>query len=326
MRELPSNRPLALLTGAAGFIGSHLVGRLLKEGFCVLGLDNFARGHRHNLRQVLQDRNFVLQEVDCSDAAAVSDRIKQYVNNRDVDTVWHLAANSDINAGVADPKIDLRDTFMTTFAVLEIMQKFGMKQIAFTSSSAIYGPHEDPIRENDGPLLPASYYGAMKLASEAAISASLASHLDRAWIFRFPNVVGPRANHGVIFDLLKKLKKQPEALEVLGDGNQCKPYLHVNDVIDAMWFIRGKANDRMNCYNIGPDDAGATVRFIADEVVRVAVKPTPLVFTGGESGWIGDVPRYRYDVTKLRNLGWSAKRSSDEAIRLAAAELFREIF
>jgi UDP-glucose 4-epimerase len=326
IRVLSTDRPLALVTGAAGFIGSHLVERLLTEGFAVVGLDNFVRGHRRNLARALKDSNFVLLEVDCSNAAAISDQIKPYVNEQEVETVWHLAANSDIGAGVADPNIDLRDTFMTTFAILDIMQKFGMQQIAFTSSSAIYGQHAAPLGEDDGPLLPASNYGAMKLASEAAISASVQSNLKRAWFFRFPNVVGSRANHGVIFDLLNKLKQQPSALEVLGDGNQCKPYVHVDDVVDAMWFIWLNDKGRINQYNIGPDDGGATVRFIAEEVVRVAAKPTPLAFTGGESGWVGDVPCYRYNVTKLRNLGWSPKRSSDDAVRLATKELFEEIF
>ena len=323
---LSHDRPLALVTGAAGFIGSHLVNRLLDEGFCVIGLDNFVRGHRRNLTRALEQSNFILLDVDCSNVTALFEGIKDFVSAREVDTFWHLAANSDVNAGVSNPNIDLQHTFMTTFAVLKTMKKFGMKQLAFTSSSAIYGQHGGPLSEDDGPLLPVSFYGAMKLASEAAISAAVESFLEQAWIFRFPNVVGPRATHGVIFDLLQKLKQQPSTLEVLGDGNQCKPYLYVSDIIDAMWFIRLKANSRRNCYNIGPDDAGATVRFIAEEVVRISAKPTPLAFTGRESGWIGDVPRYRYNTKKLKSLGWSVTRSSDDAIRLAVQELHHELF
>ena len=213
---LSHDGPLALVTGAAGFIGSHLVNRLLDEGFCVIGLDNFIRGRRRNLSRALERNNFILLDLDCSNATALFEGIKDFVSTREVDTFWHLAANSDVNAGVSNPNIDLRHTFMTTFAVLETMKKFGMKKLAFTSSSAIYGQHSGPLSEDDGPLLPVSFYGAMKLASEAAISAAVESFLEQAWIFRFPNVVGPRATHGVIFDLLQKLKQQPSTFGSAG--------------------------------------------------------------------------------------------------------------
>jgi UDP-glucose 4-epimerase len=317
--------PQCIVTGAAGFIGSHVVDRLLDHGHAVIGVDNFVRGKRRHLAQAMANPDFMLLDVDCADSRAMIERIGPHVDTERFDTVWHLAANSDIAAGVDDSRIDLRDTFMTTFAALDMMKGLGLKRIAFSSSSAIYGAHDLPIREDHGPLMPASNYGAMKLAGEAIISAATESFVETAWLFRFPNVVGRRGTHGVIFDLLHKLQKSPTALEVLGDGNQCKPYLHVDDIVDAMWFIWTHAGERMNFYNIGPADTGASVRFIAEEVLRVADSPVGLEFTGGDRGWTGDIPRFSYDTGKLQDLGWSAARSSQDAVRMAVRELFEEL-
>jgi UDP-glucose 4-epimerase len=318
-------KPLCIVTGAAGFIGSHVVDRLLGQGHAVIGIDNFVRGRRQHLAPALANPDFMLFDIDCTDARLMIDEIGFHLKGKPFDTFWHLAANSDVAAGASDPGIDLHATFMTTFAALEVMKKLGLSRIAFASSSAIYGAHDGSVGEDHGPLMPASNYGAMKLASEAIISAATETFLERAWLFRFPNVVGRRGTHGVIFDLLRKLQKGPPALEVLGDGNQCKPYLHVDDIVDAMWFIWTHANDRLNFHNIGPDDEGASVRFIAEEVVRVAGSQIPLKFTGGDRGWVGDIPRFSYDTQKLRTLGWSATRNSQDAIRIAARELFEEL-
>lgn len=314
-----------IVTGAAGFIGSHVVDRLLDTGHSVIGIDNFVRGDRRHLAQALVNPNFILFDIDCANWRGMIERIRPHLDHGHFDTLWHLAANSDIAAGVSDPCIDLRDTFMTTFAALEVMKEFGLKRIAFSSTSAIYGAHDRPIREDHGPLLPASNYGAMKLAGEAIISAATEGFVERAWLFRFPNVVGRRGTHGVIFDLLRKLQKNPAALEVLGDGNQCKPYLHVDDIVDAMSFIWTHAGDRLNFYNIGPADTGASVRFIAEEILRTAGSSIPLAFTGGDRGWVGDIPRFSYDTHKLQDLGWSTPRSSQDAVQLAVRELFKEL-
>ena len=310
-----------LITGVAGFIGSHLADRLLNAGHTVFGVDNLTRGTRRNIASALAHARFVFHECDLADPSA----LRHLTYRKNIDTVWHLVANSDIVSGVADPNMDLRDTFLTTFHLLTVMREAGIKRLAFSSTSAVYGVHPDILTEMTGPLFPISNYGAMKLASEGLISAAVEAFLERAWIFRFPNVVGPRATHGIIFDLLKKLRASPGDLEVLGDGTQQKPYLHVSELVDAMILITQRASEPLNCYNIGPADDGTTVSRIAQSIVNQAAPTIPIRYTGGPRGWVGDVPRFRYSVKKLLELGWSAKLSSQEAIERAVAEIHQEM-
>ena len=311
-----------LITGAAGFIGSHLTDRLLQQGLRVIGLDNFSRGTRDNLSEALTHPSFRFFEADLSDVA----EIRRIASNFQIDTVWHMVANSDIAAGIADPNIDLRDTFLSTFNILLVMREAKIRRMAFASTSAVYGVHPGALTENTGPLFPISNYGAMKLASEALISAAVESFLERAWIFRFPNVIGPRATHGIVFDLLSKLKNNREYLEVLGDGTQQKPYLHVSELVDAMLFVRDRASHSVNCFNIGPEDEGTTVRAIAEAVVQLAAPSTPIRFTGGNKGWVGDVPRFHYSIEKIKQLGWRPKFSSSDAVKRALPEIYADLF
>lgn len=312
--------PAVLVTGAAGFIGSHLTDRLLEQGQTVIGIDNLSRGTRDNLQTSLDKPAFHFFEADLTDLSAFQEIARRFP----IEMVWHMVANSDIGAGVADPNVDLRDTFQTTFNTLLVMREQKIRKLAFASTSAVYGVHDAVLTENIGPLFPISNYGAMKLASEALISAAVESYLERAWIFRFPNVIGSRATHGIIFDLLTKLSKNPPDLEVLGDGTQQKPYLHVSELIEAMLLIVGQAGDPLNWFNIGPPDEGATVRQIAEAVSREAAPTTPIRFTGGNRGWVGDVPRFRYSIEKIKRLGWSPKRTSAQAVEQAVAEIHRE--
>jgi len=310
-----------LITGAAGFIGSHLCDRLLLQGNTVLGVDDFSLGTRSNLQEALQHPAFKLLEGDVSDAAWLTQTVQSALNGGTIDQVWHRAANSDISAGVTNPQIDLQRTFLTTHGVLAMMRQLGIGRLAFASTSAIYGLQTSPIREEAGPLFPVSNYGAMKLASEAAISAALESFLERVCIFRFPNVVGPRSTHGAIHDFVAKLRKNPAELEVLGDGNQQKPYLHVQELVEAMLFITQHSSERLNYFNIGPADDGATVRFMAETVVQKSGSGARILYTGGDRGWVGDVPKFYYSVAKLNNLGWRAQMSSSQAIERAVEEL-----
>lgn len=319
--QLIAQQTTCLVTGAAGFVGSHLTDRLLAQGQRVIGLDNLRLGKRSHLCQAFQSPDFIFLEADVNDYPANLERLRELVPAAGGGMVWHLAANSDIRAGSEDPEVDLRHTFLSTFNVLKLMRALGLRRLAFSSSSAIYGPHEDLLNEDSGPLQPASNYGAMKLASEGVISAALETFLERAWVFRFPNVVGSRATHGVIYDFLAKLAANRAELEVLGDGRQQKPYLHVDELLDAMLFIQERAAEPLNCYNIGPEGSATTVQYIAEAVVRAVAPQAALRYTGGQKGWPGDVPRFNYSIGKLRRLGWSPKLTSDQAVDLAIGEL-----
>ena len=247
--------------------------------------------------------------------------------NGKVTEVWHLAANSDIPAGVLNPDIDLRDTFLTTFEILKAMKKFKIKVLNFASSSAIYGDFGDEmIHESIGPLLPISNYGAMKLASEAQISAACEGFLKRANIFRFPNVVGVPATHGVILDFINKLLLNKNELQVLGNGTQQKAYLHVSDLIDAMLLISNQQIDsKVEVINIGPFDKGVTVKWIAQEVVNKINPSAKIVYGVGNKGWVGDVPKFNYSVEKLKSLGWSPILGSEKAVKRAINEIIIQL-
>lgn len=312
---------IVLVTGAAGFIGSQLTDVFLGMGYTVIGVDNFSRGVEANLIYARTHPKFTLYNIDLADERAVMEELVPVLHGRIIDEVWHLAANSDIPAGVRDPRVDHRDTFMTTFNTLLLMRELAIPRIAFASTSAVYGEQPDILRETTGPLLPISNYGAMKLAAEGLISAAVEAYLEQAFIFRFPNVIGPRLTHGAIYDFLNKLRCNPNELEVLGDGTQQKPYLHVKELIDAMLFIRDKANERINLFNIGPQDEGATVTEIANAVLDHVKCGAVIRYTGGDRGWVGDVPRFRYSVQKLADLGWQAPSSSVGAVLRTVAEV-----
>jgi UDP-glucose 4-epimerase len=309
-----------LVTGAAGFIGSHLVDALLAQGCRVIGVDNLVLGKRVNLTAALESPDFVFAELDVNEREAFRAFLETQRDAGQIETVWHLAANSDIPAGVKQLDLDLNLTFLTTFNTLRVMEQGRIPQIVFASTSAIYGELDGALREDSGPLHPISNYGAMKLASEGVITAALERFLRRAWIFRFPNVVGSRATHGAIYDFLRKLGRNPSELEVLGDGSQEKPYLHVTELVEAMLYVYQKAHDRLNVFNLAPDGSATTVRYIAEATVRAAAPGAMIRYTGGSKGWVGDVARFQYCIEKLKALGWTPRLSSNEAIDSAIRE------
>lgn len=313
------------ITGIAGFIGSNLARVLIDRGYKVAGFDNLQLGREENLKHLLGTPRFHFKRVDLADFRSYREALRRIHAADPIAEVWHMAANSDIPSGVSDANVDLRDTFMTTFNTLELMKELEIKTLAFASSSAIYGDLNGTLlREDIGPLFPISNYGAMKLASEAAISAAVESHIERAYIFRFPNVIGTPATHGVILDFVRKLKKTPDILAVLGDGTQQKGYLHVDDLIDAMLFIRDRSDNHINYFNIAGKDEGVTVRFIAEQVVAAVAPGASIRFGHGNKGWVGDVPKFSYSTDKLRGLGWRPRMSSRDAVLRAIEQIIAQ--
>jgi UDP-glucose 4-epimerase len=314
-----------LVTGGAGFIAHTLIRRLLERGDSVLAIDNLSRGSLASLERFSSDPLFSFRQADCADYASLRNEVGDALGTMTLTNVWHLAANSDVPAGVEDPEIDLRDTFLTTFNVLKLMREFAVPNLHFASSSAIYGDLGDRVAdEAAGPLEPISNYGAMKLASEAQIRASVESHIQRADIFRFPNVIGTPATHGVILDFVRKLKATPSRLDVLGNGTQRKPYLHVEELVDAMLYIQTVATGRYNVFNIGPKDIGVTVGFIAETVQSRMSNGANICYGAGDRGWVGDVPKFQYSTSRLQSLGWEPRMDSKTAVMRAVNEIIAE--
>jgi UDP-glucose 4-epimerase len=301
-----------LVTGGAGFIGSHLCDSLLAEDHAITVVDNLILGVEENISHLKGRSDFNFVEADLLDI----DRLKQLFDVSEFDMVFHLAANSDIQKGSKDPQVDYDLTFNTTFNVLQCMREFGVKKLFFASTSAIYGDTSDRLHENYGPLQPVSNYGAGKLASEGFISAFSSAYNIQTWITRFPNVVGERFTHGVIYDFMNKLRKNPEVLTVLGNGEQNKPYLYVKDLVEGILFVCKNAKDLYNIYNLG-SDSRTKVKEIAQMVIEEMGLHSVIRYTGGHSGWVGDVPEFNYDLAKINKLGWYAPRNSNDSVRLA---------
>ena len=302
-----------LVAGGAGFIGSNLAGALLGAGHRVVCVDDLSLGREENLARHRSNDRFKFIQLDLLDQS----RLDALFAAERPECVFHLAANSNIQAGAGDRTIDLHRTFLTTFSLLQCMKNHGVGQIVFASSSAIYGERAGALREDAGPLFPISCYGAAKLASEAYLSAFAHGGAMRAWIIRFPNVVGAPATHGVIFDFINKLRANSRELEILGDGMQEKPYLFVCDLIAAMLFAWEHARETVNCFNVAGEGT-TTVRRIAEIVVEeMELKDVAFKTTGGKRGWPGDVPKFEYDTSKIEALGWRASRNSEESVRAA---------
>ena len=315
---------VSIIAGGAGFIGSNLTLSLLNEGYSVLVIDNFSLGRLQNLDHSLNHPRLTVIDADLSVAAnAINSFSKALLLGNDFD-IWHLAANSDIPAGINNMQIDLDATFHTTVNIMQAMKQLSMRKFYFASSSAIYGDMGDiPICENSGPLFPISNYGAMKLASEALASAAAENYLDIVKIFRFPNVVGAPATHGVIFDFINKLQlSSGKFLHVLGDGSQKKSYLHISDLLSAMLTIRdSKDKARIQAFNIGPNDDGASVKWIAENVSARISPNAEIIYGDGNKGWVGDVPKFNYSIDLIKSYGWAPVLSSKEAIKRSINEI-----
>lgn len=291
-----------IITGGAGFIGSHVVDRMLDK-YDVVVMDNLSSGKREyiNRKAVFIERDLLKDNIEC------------YF--KDVDMVFHLAANPDVKIGASDTSIHLQQNIVATHRVLEAMRKNEIKNIVFTSTSTVYGEAPIPTTEAYGPLLPISLYGASKLACEALISAYCFTFGMRSWIYRFANVVGVRSTHGVSYDFINKLKSDPNKLEILGDGYQNKSYIYISDCIEGMQTGL-QSESRVNVFNIGTESQ-TNVRRIAEIVAKEMGLTPQLKFAGGSKGWQGDVPVMLLSIQKLKKMGWKPKYDSDEAVRKA---------
>lgn len=309
-----------LVTGGAGFIGSNLIPKLLASNSHVYAIDNLMLGREENLNHIRSER-FNFEIMDCNNEA----KIDALFHAGKFDTVFHLAANSDIARSIEEPDTDYFNTLNSTYKILTAMKKYGVKKIIFSSSSAVFGETKEKIGEDYGPMRPVSHYGAAKLGSEGFIHSFSYCYGIKSWIVRFPNVVGPRSTHGVIYDFIKKLANNPQELKVLGNGKQLKPYLHVSDLIDAMLFIIERASESINYFNISSSDK-ITVREIAKLVIdEMGLKNVRVVYAGGSQGWVGDVATFEYSTRKLHALGWKPRYSSRESVQLAIKEIMEEI-
>ena len=319
---MSSNFGHTLVTGGAGFIGSHLTEELIKEKLEVTVLDNLSTGNKSNLNSCLGKENFSLVVEDLKNQNQIFECIK------DIDTIFHLAADPEVRTGFSDPKLAYEQNIENTFRLLENIRKSNVKQIIFASSSVVYGePKIIPTSEEFGPLLPISIYGGTKMACEGLVSSYCNNYGIKGTIVRFANVVGSRARHGVIWDFIQKLKINERELKVLGNGKQTKSYIHVNDCVNGLLFSAIHTKKDVDVFNLGNHDM-MNVLDIAEIVCKsMNLENVKIMTSGGTNdgrGWIGDVKEMNLDISKIRSLGWNPQENSKASVERAALELYSE--
>lgn len=304
------------VTGGAGFIGSHLVGKLLAEGNSVTAYDNLSLGKREWIEHLISNLRFTFIQADLLDLST----LKKTMAGHSI--VMHLGANTDIRKGNSDPRVDLENCTIGTFNVLEAMRTNGISKLIFTSSSTAFG--EAPVRptpETIGPLFPISLYGAGKVAGESLISTYCHLFNMEAWMFRFSNVVGARMGHGVVYDFIQKLKQNHKELEIMGDGNQEKNYFLVEDCLNGIFVAVLNTDKQCDVFNLGGESVIKVTEIARIVVEEMGLKDVRFRYTGGERGWPGDVPVVHLDTSKMIQLGWTPKHTAEEAIRITARRL-----
>ncbi len=303
------------VTGGAGFIASHLVNRLVNMG-TVTVYDNLTLGKKEFIECHLDREGFEFIQADLLEFDILRKAMKDH------DVVFHMAANPEARAGIEYTDLDLKQGTIATYNVLEAMRLNGIKKIVFASSSTVYGETPvEPIPEDYGPLHPISLYGASKLACEGLITAFCHLFNIQAWIFRFANVVGARATHGVILDFINKLKRNPGKLEILGNGTQEKPYIYVTDCVEGILYGFQHSNAQVNVFNLGTSRSTSVDTIAHMLVEEKGLADVMFEYTGGERGWPGDVPQVRFDTSRMEKLGWKPEYSSDEAARRAIMDI-----
>lgn len=308
-----------LVTGGAGFIGSYLVDCLMKTGNNITVFDNLSSGKIEFIKKHLGNPDFKLIKGDLLDIKEIETACG------DIDFVFHVAANPDVKLGASDTKVHFDQNILATYNLLEAMRKNKVKKIAFTSTSTIYGEAQImPTPENYGPLIPISLYGASKLACEALITSYSHTFEIQCWIFRFANIVGPRSTHGIIVDFINKLRENSTQLEILGDGKQEKSYLHIAECVDAILFAIEKSQDNVNIFNIGSEDTISATRIGEKIVEEMGLSGVKFIYTGGNRGWKGDVPKMRLGIEKLKSFGWNPVYTSERSVKETARAIIKE--
>lgn len=300
-----------VVTGGAGFIGSHLVDSLVCQGKEVVVIDSLVAGRRETIAEHLNSKKVRLVDRDLL-SDGWQDELKGAAR------VWHLAADPDVRQSAKTPDPTFANNIVATYRVLEAMRLAQVRELVFTSTSTVYGnAMVIPTPETYTPMEPVSVYGASKLACEAMISAYCHSFGMKSWNFRFANIIGARSGHGVITDFVKKLRDNPKELEILGDGKQTKSYLEVHECIAAMHFAITHAQETVNTFNIGSED-WIDVMTIADIVTEeMGLAGVQYTCTGGTLGWVGDVPKMQLGIDRLKALGWKPQKGSRESVRIA---------
>lgn len=298
-----------IITGCAGFIGSNLVDKLLSLNAQIVGIDNLSTGKKKFLENALKYKNFKFIKCDLLNLK----KIKKIFRGSEM--VFHMAANADVRYGYKKPHKDLEQNTIVTYNILESMRINGIKDIAFCSTGSVYGePKNFPTPENENFPVQTSFYGASKLAGESLIQAYCEAFKFKSWIFRFVSILGNRYTHGHVYDFYKQLLKNPKSLRVLGDGNQKKSYLYIDDCIEGMLLAIKKSKAKINIFNLGTDEYFSVKQSI--KVISSLLKAKPkIVFEGGKRGWIGDSPFIYLNTKKIKSLGWKSKLSIEESIK-----------
>jgi len=308
----------SVVTGGAGFIGSHIVDALVEKRDRVLVIDNLSAGAIADIMPHIESKRIEFLKADL-----LEDGWQEHI--RSADRVFHIAADPDVRASAVSPDRVYENNVLATERLLEAMREHGTGELVFTSTSTVYGEADViPTPEDYGPMIPISIYASSKLACEAMIAGYSHTYKMKSWVFRFANIIGERSNHGVIWDFVHKLKENPGELEILGDGKQIKSYLSVGACVKAVLFAVENSNELFNCFNIGSED-WIDVTTIAEIIVEeMGLSGVKFRYTGGDRGWVGDVPKMQLGVDKLKALGWKPETNSDESIRLAVRALIEE--
>jgi UDP-glucose 4-epimerase len=298
------------VTGCAGFVGSTLVDRLLADGHQVRGYDNFSTGREQFLEQAQTSPNFTLIRGDVLDLPLLTEAL------RDIDIVFHFAANADVRFGTDHPRRDLEQNTIATYNVLEAMRQNGVRRIVFSSTGSIYGESKVFPTPEDAPFpVQTSLYGASKLAAEGLIAAYCEGFGFQAYIFRFVSLLGERYTHGHVVDFYAQLRAHPDHLAVLGNGRQRKSYLYIQDCMNAILLAisHPQAQEKVNIFNLGTDqvcEVNDSIGWLSDYLKLTPDKR----YSGGERGWIGDNPFILLDCSRIRALGWTPKLTIAEGI------------